>query len=124
MRDAMATATATATAEAPLPMPMKDFPLASTSRRLTVISAAGAHSSTADHDHSPYNTSTLPGSGMIAMLQIGTRRSCFTSALSCRGAFCGWCLADCGEEAHPHVRRCREAPRDHGPHGICQTVHS
>jgi hypothetical protein len=24
----------------------------------------------------------------------------------CGAAFCGWCLADCGDDAHPHVRTC------------------
>jgi len=26
----------------------------------------------------------------------------------CRAGFCGWCLADCGADAHGHVARCRE----------------
>jgi hypothetical protein len=26
----------------------------------------------------------------------------------CRAAFCGWCLMDCGEDAHAHVARCPE----------------
>ena len=25
----------------------------------------------------------------------------------CNAAFCGWCLIDCGNDAHPHVRLCR-----------------
>ena len=33
---------------------------------------------------------------------------CFALSCSlCGGAFCGWCLQWCGEDAHPHVRRCR-----------------
>jgi len=36
---------------------------------------------------------------------------CF--ALSCSACpcnFCGWCLEDCGNDAHPHVARCSEKP--------------
>jgi hypothetical protein len=25
---------------------------------------------------------------------------------ACRTHFCGWCLARCGDDAHPHVRGC------------------
>ena len=25
---------------------------------------------------------------------------------SCKAGFCGWCLADCGNDAHAHVRGC------------------
>jgi hypothetical protein len=25
---------------------------------------------------------------------------------SCGCGFCGWCLADCGRDAHPHVLQC------------------
>jgi hypothetical protein len=27
---------------------------------------------------------------------------------NCRAAFCAWCLADCGSDAHAHVNGCRE----------------
>lgn len=26
----------------------------------------------------------------------------------CKAAFCAWCLSDCGENAHPHLRTCPE----------------
>eukprot|EP01038_Epipyxis_sp_PR26KG_P007628 gene7628-10385_t len=29
---------------------------------------------------------------------------------SCPCAFCGWCLADCGTDAHPHVLQCKLNP--------------
>eukprot|EP00978_Attheya_sp_CCMP212_P049088 scaffold614348_cov63-Attheya_sp.AAC.4 len=38
---------------------------------------------------------------------------CF--AISCSGCsckFCGWCLEDCGNDAHPHVKRCPHKPHD------------
>ena len=28
----------------------------------------------------------------------------------CGAAFCGWCLADCGDDAHSHVARCPAKP--------------
>jgi hypothetical protein len=32
---------------------------------------------------------------------------CFALKCSnCPSSFCGWCLADCGSDAHPHVREC------------------
>uniref|UniRef100_A0A0G4I7D5 RING-type domain-containing protein n=1 Tax=Chromera velia CCMP2878 TaxID=1169474 RepID=A0A0G4I7D5_9ALVE len=34
-----------------------------------------------------------------------SRRQCGAGA-----AFCGWCFADCGRDAHPHVRQCAENP--------------
>eukprot|EP00966_Prymnesium_polylepis_P058887 1364910-Prymnesium_polylepis.2 len=30
----------------------------------------------------------------------------------CPCRFCGWCLADCGTDAHDHVRQCPEKPPD------------
>jgi len=37
---------------------------------------------------------------------------CFAiSCRACKCKFCGWCLADCGDQdAHPHVARCSEKP--------------
>jgi hypothetical protein len=37
---------------------------------------------------------------------------CFAlSCGACKCKFCGWCLADCGDQdAHPHVARCSEKP--------------
>ena len=37
---------------------------------------------------------------------------CFAlSCGACTCKFCGWCLADCGDQdAHPHVARCSEKP--------------
>ena len=37
---------------------------------------------------------------------------CFAlSCSACPCTFCGWCLADCGDQdAHPHVARCSEKP--------------
>ena len=34
--------------------------------------------------------------------------TCFAITCRCGGAFCGWCLAKCGKDAHPHVRTCKE----------------
>ena len=28
----------------------------------------------------------------------------------CNAGFCGWCLADCGNDAHNHVARCSAKP--------------
>jgi hypothetical protein len=38
--------------------------------------------------------------------------SCFALCCgACPCKFCGWCLADCGDQnAHPHVARCSEKP--------------
>ncbi len=36
---------------------------------------------------------------------------CFAVTCSCRAGFCAWCLADCGADAHAHVPRCPENPR-------------
>ena len=38
---------------------------------------------------------------------------------NCQCGFCGWCLADCGRDAHPHVKQCPSAPARHrgGYHG-------
>jgi hypothetical protein len=33
---------------------------------------------------------------------------------SCPCAFCAWCLSDCGDDAHPHVRSCALKPKDPG----------
>jgi hypothetical protein len=33
---------------------------------------------------------------------------CFALTCHCRAAFCGWCLMDCGNDAHAHVPRCPE----------------
>lgn len=30
------------------------------------------------------------------------------SAAGCNCNFCGWCLADCGADAHPHIKTCKE----------------
>ncbi len=30
----------------------------------------------------------------------------------CEAAFCGWCLQDCGRDAHRHVANCARVPRD------------
>lgn len=35
---------------------------------------------------------------------------CFALACTCGAAFCGFCLQDCGEDAHPHVRKCELNP--------------
>ena len=36
---------------------------------------------------------------------------CFALRCSaCPCAFCGWCLMDCGTDAHPHVRTCSSRP--------------
>ena len=34
------------------------------------------------------------------------------SVRRCRAAFCAWCFADCGEDAHDHVRGCEQNPTD------------
>ena len=39
---------------------------------------------------------------------------CFAITCTCNCSFCGWCLADCGEDAHPHVRACPENPIPNG----------
>jgi hypothetical protein len=31
---------------------------------------------------------------------------CFAVSCLCGCSFCGWCLADCGRDAHQHVRQC------------------
>jgi hypothetical protein len=31
--------------------------------------------------------------------------------------FCGWCLLDCGTDAHPHLNTCAENPHQGSPHG-------
>ena len=31
---------------------------------------------------------------------------CFAVTCNCGCAFCGWCMADCGNDAHAHVRQC------------------
>ena len=37
---------------------------------------------------------------------------CFAvSCSSCKCAFFGWCLADCGTDAHSHVRTCTAEPK-------------
>eukprot|EP01104_Vermistella_antarctica_P006146 TRINITY_DN16871_c0_g1_i1.p2 TRINITY_DN16871_c0_g1~~TRINITY_DN16871_c0_g1_i1.p2 ORF type:complete len:104 (+),score=7.44 TRINITY_DN16871_c0_g1_i1:72-383(+) len=34
----------------------------------------------------------------------------------CPARFCGWCLADCGDDdSHPHVRRCADVPGGYEP---------
>jgi len=39
---------------------------------------------------------------------------CFALRCSvCPCAFCGWCLQDCGTDAHPHVLSCCNRPPDH-----------
>ena len=39
---------------------------------------------------------------------------CFALRCSvCPCAFCGWCLKDCGTDAHPHVRMCDGRPPGH-----------
>ena len=36
---------------------------------------------------------------------------CFALKCSnCKCGFCGWCLQDCGQDAHQHVRTCRSKP--------------
>jgi hypothetical protein len=30
---------------------------------------------------------------------------------SCPCNFCGWCLEDCGTDAHPHVKSCKQKPK-------------
>ena len=43
---------------------------------------------------------------------FGDFDGCFAlSCGRCGAAFCGWCLRDCGEDAHPHVRTCGSNPR-------------
>ena len=32
---------------------------------------------------------------------------------NCQCGFCGWCLADCGHDAHQHVKQCPSAPARH-----------
>ena len=34
----------------------------------------------------------------------------------CPAAFCGWCLQDCGTDAHAHVRSCPEKPEGCDPY--------
>ena len=36
---------------------------------------------------------------------------CFAITCACNCRFCGWCLTDCGDDAHPHVRACPLNPR-------------
>jgi len=36
---------------------------------------------------------------------------CFAVKCGCGHQFCGWCLADCGADAHPHVCRCPQSLR-------------
>ncbi len=31
---------------------------------------------------------------------------CFAVSCTCGCAFCGWCMADCGRDAHSHVKQC------------------
>ena len=35
------------------------------------------------------------------------------SQAGCGCGFCGWCLADCGSDAHAHVRTCKARPPNH-----------
>jgi len=38
---------------------------------------------------------------------------CFALKCSaCPCAFCGWCLQDCGTDAHPHVIKCSSKPKE------------
>lgn len=38
---------------------------------------------------------------------------CFAlSCSSCPCGFCGWCLSDCGSDAHEHVKSCQSKPKD------------
>lgn len=39
---------------------------------------------------------------------------CALSCASCPAKFCAWCLKDCGNDAHPHVRACSEKPAGAG----------
>lgn len=51
-----------------------------------------------------FDTSKSPDDG-------GNRGECLAfkcQSKDCRAGFCGWCFQDCGDDAHPHVRSCRE----------------
>lgn len=39
---------------------------------------------------------------------------CALTCSRCACAFCAWCLADCGPDAHPHVAACPRKPRGAG----------
>lgn len=42
---------------------------------------------------------------------------------SCGAAFCGWCLKDCGEDAHPHVIECPAGAGMHALFGVFREHH-
>ena len=48
---------------------------------------------------------------------------CFAIRCACRCSFCGWCLADCGNDAHPHVRACPLNPRPNDIYGSVAEFH-
>ena len=48
---------------------------------------------------------------------------CFAIRCACRCSFCGWCLADCGNDAHPHVRTCPQNPRPNDLYGTVSEFH-
>ena len=46
---------------------------------------------------------------------------CFAlSCPECGCGFCGWCLADCGKDAHAHVHQCSDGPANGNPYGTAE----
>ncbi len=39
---------------------------------------------------------------------------------NCGCAFCGWCLVDCGRDAHPHVLQCPSSANPGSHHGTLE----
>jgi hypothetical protein len=42
---------------------------------------------------------------------------CFAVSCTCGCGFCGWCLADCGNDAHAHVKTCKASRNPGGYYG-------
>ena len=43
---------------------------------------------------------------------------------NCGCAFCGWCMADCGRDAHPHVKQCPGSANPGSYHGSVEQFES
>lgn len=51
---------------------------------------------------------------------------CFALTCSnnnCQAGFCAWCLKDCGDDAHSHVRNCKDNKNNKSVHGSLDMFH-
>ena len=120
--NAAAAAAAAATAAAAA----RDQGLAAAARDQRLAAAAVATAAARDQRlrrhrlHIAENILTLKCPRASCRQAIFDFEACFAiTCPNCQCGFCGWCLADCGRDAHPHVKQCPSAPARHrgGYHG-------